>query len=145
MARLCDVVGVEYYLPLRLEKKVYQRRAVTTEIPVFPSYFFASFDRDQLSKLKEFDLLLKTMEPDQELTLIHSLDQIRMALDVDASLGADAALKKGVLVRIIDGPFTGIEGKIDKVRQKTKVSLNVEMINQAIRVEVEGHQLEILD
>lgn len=145
MARLCDVVGVEYYLPLRIQRKVFQRRAVTTEIPLFPSYFFASFDRDQLSELKEFDLLLKTMVPKQESVLIHSLDQIRMALSVDPSLGADTALKKGLRVRITDGPFAGIEGKIDKIRQRTKVSLDVDLINQAIRVEVEGNQLEILD
>ena len=81
----------------------------------------------------------------QDDLLIHELDQIKKALAIDSSLGADTALKKGLMVRITDGPFTGIEGRIEKVSQKTKVSLDVDLINQAIRVEVEGSQLEILD
>jgi transcription antitermination factor NusG len=145
MARICEIMGVEYYLPLRIERKTYQRRAVTTHIPVFPSYFFAQYDREHLSKLKEFNLLLREMESQKEAILVHELDQIKKALAVDSSLGADTALKKGLMVRITDGPFTGIEGRIEKVRQKTKVSLDVNLINQAIRVEVEGSQLEILD
>ena len=145
MAKVCEAVGTEYYLPMRVQRRTYQRRAVTTHIPVFPSYLFASFDSDQLSKMKEFDLLLRIMEPRKESALLHELDQIRKALAVDPSLGADTALRKGLLVKIIDGPFAGIEGKVERVRQKTFVSLNVEMINQAIRVEVEGHQLEIIE
>ncbi len=145
MAKVCEAIGAEFYLPMRVQRKTYQRRAVTTEIPVFPSYLFASFSREQLSKMKEFDLLLKVMPPDKEESLVHELDQVKKALSVDPSLGADTALREGLLVRIVDGPFAGIEGKIEKVRQKTKVSLDVEMINQAIRVEVEGDQLEILD
>lgn len=145
MAKLCEAVGVEFYLPMRVQRRTYQRRAVTTHIPVFPSYFFAAFDVQQLSKIKEFDLLLKVMVPEKEAALIHELNQIKKALEVDPSLGADTALKKGLLVRITDGPFAGIEGKIEKVRARTKVSLDVEMINQAIRVEVEGDQLEILE
>ena len=145
MARVCDIVGVEYYLPLRVERKTYQRRVVTTEIPVFPSYFFAQYDRQHLSKLKEFNLLLREMESKQDDLLIHELDQIKKALAIDSSLGVDTALNKDLMVRITDGPFTGIEGLIEKVSQKTKVSVDVDLINQAIRVEVEGSQLEILD
>jgi transcriptional antiterminator RfaH len=145
MARVCDIMGVEYYLPLRVERKTYQRRVVTTEIPVFPSYFFAQYEREHLSKMKEFDLLIREMDSRRGDLLVHELDQIKKALSVDPSLGADTALKKGLMVRITDGPFTGIEGKIEKVRQKTKVSLDVNLINQAIRVEVEGSQLEIID
>ena len=59
MAKVCEVVGVEYYLPMRTERKTYQRRAVTSQIPVFPSYLFACCDRTELSKMKEFDLLLQ--------------------------------------------------------------------------------------
>lgn len=145
MATICGAMGLEYYLPLRMERKIYQRRAVTTHIPLFPSYFFVQYSNEHLDTMREFQLLLKEIKPQKESALIHDLDQIRKALEIDPTLGAARSLKNGLRVRIIDGPFSGIEGKIAKIRGITKVSLNVDLINQAVKVEVSGDQLEIIE
>lgn len=145
IAQACCALGIEYFLPLRSETKVYQRRKVTVEKPVFPGYVFAAIDRDQRVALLKTQQIVRTLETDEEERLIHELEQVRKALDVDPSLGADTALKKGAAVRITGGPFMGVEGWVEAVRGQNKVCLSVDMIGQAVVVEVAREYLDPID
>lgn len=69
---------------------------------------------------------------------------IRKALRVNPQLEAELPLSKGSHVRIIDGPFMGVEGIVARVKNKMRVILNVEMIGQAIAVTAEIAQVEVL-
>lgn len=145
VAEHCEHLNIEYYLPLRQETKVYQRRKVTVSKPVFPGYVFAAFgDEGRLSLLKT-NSLVRVLQPTDESGLVHELAQVRAALAVDPTLGATAALKKGRIVRILGGPFRGIEGRIEMLKGQAMVCLNVDMIGQAIRVEVDRSLVELAD
>ena len=66
MAGYCVKLELAYYLPLRRETKVYQRRKVTVEKPVFPGYFFAAFDRAGRLSLLRSNYIVRLMEvPDR--------------------------------------------------------------------------------
>jgi transcriptional antiterminator RfaH len=145
IAEYCRVLGAESYLPLRSETKVYQRRKVTVEKPVFPGYVFASFDRQQRLGLLKANQIVRFLETDNEASLVHELEQIRKALDVDPTLGTDAAIARGKAVRITGGPFMGVEGWVQTVRGQNKVCLSVDMIGQAIVVEVAREYLDPID
>jgi transcription antitermination factor NusG len=144
-AEYCRKHGLTFFLPLREETKIYQRRKVKVQKPVFPGYLFASFDRDGRLSLLRTNNLVRILTPDSEAHLLFELDQIRRALAVDPTLGACAALKRGRHVRIIGGPFRGIEGIVSAVRQSSKVRLNVDMIGQAVAVDVDKEYLELAD
>jgi transcriptional antiterminator RfaH len=145
IAEYCRVLGAECYLPLRSETKVYQRRKVTVDKPIFPGYVFASFDHQQRLSLLKTNQVVRFIDTDDEGMLLRELAQIRKALTVDPTLGADAALERGKAVRITGGPFLGVEGWVQNVRGHNKVCLNVDMIGQAIVVEVAREYLEVLD
>jgi transcriptional antiterminator RfaH len=145
MAEHCRLLGYPYYLPLRSETKIYQRRRVTVAKPVFSGYIFAGFDSDGRAKLLRTDNIVRILTPDNRRELLHQLAQVRKALAVDPSLSAGEALARGQSVCITGGPFMGVEGRIEAVKSSTKVRLNVEMIGQAIIVEVDREFLEILD
>jgi transcriptional antiterminator RfaH len=141
----CHILGAERYLPLRSETKIYQRRKVTVEKPVFPGYVFVGVDRVQRLGLLKTNLIVRILETEDEAALLNELDQVRKALQVDPSLGADAAIAHGRAVRITGGPFMGIEGWVEEVRGHNKVRLNVDMIGRAIVVEVAREYLEPID
>lgn len=145
LAEFCRIYGYEYYLPLRLHKKVYQRRKVEFQCPVFQGYVFASFDAEGKIDLLKSNSIIRIIEPGNEAALIFQLDQVRKALSVDATLGATAALKKGKKVKIIGGPFMGVEGVISDLRGASKLILNVEMINRAVVVEVDTQYIELTE
>ena len=137
--------GIDYYLPLRSETKIYQRRKVSVEKPMFPGYFFTSFDGKQRVLLLESNHILSILEPSSEDALRHQLEQIRLALSVDSTLGAVAAVSEGRRVRIRGGIFMGIEGVVESTQKVTSVRLNVDMIGQAVSVEVDRDFVELID
>lgn len=145
MAEYCDIHKVKYYLPLRRETKIYQRRKVTVDKPIFPGYFFTAFDQEQRVTLLKTNHIVKVLEPGNQRRLLHELSQIRAALAVDPSLGACEMLKAGRRVRITSGPFQGIEGTVSTLKANTLVRLNVEMIGQAVSVEVTRDYLDVIE
>ena len=145
MAEHCRINGLTHYLPLRSETKVYQRRRVTVEKPVFPGYFFTSFDADGRVCLLKTNNIVRILTPTDRRRFLHELAQIRKALTVDPTLGTCEALKKGRRVRIRGGPFMGVEGVISHSSGATKVRLNVDMVGRAVAVDVDREYLDIVD
>jgi len=145
MAEVCRAHEMKFYLPLREETKVYQRRKVTVEKTVFPGYFFVSFLPDGRLQLLKTNNIVRIIEPPSDRELLHELAQIRRALRVDPTLGTCAALKKGRRVKILGGPFMGIEGVVSNIKGTSKVRLNVDMIARAVAVEVDRDYLELID
>lgn len=144
MAEFCGIHRFPYYLPLRRETKIYQRRKVTVEKPLFTGYFFVSFDAEGRQSILKTNHIVRILQPSSRRRLLHELAQVRRALRVDPALGTCAALTTGRRVRILAGPFMGIEGIVANVKGKTKVCLNVEMIGRAIAVEVDREFLEVV-
>jgi transcription antitermination factor NusG len=145
LAEYCQVLAVEHYLPLRSETKVYQRRKVTVEKPVFPGYVFAAFDRVQRVNVLRTNQVVRIMEPESEERFLHELAQVRQALTADPTLASCLALREGQRVRITGGAFMGIEGWVHSLKTPAKVVLNVDIIGQGVAVEVGREFLEPLD
>lgn len=145
MAGYCETLGLSFYLPLRRETKIYQRRKVSVEKPVFPSYFFVSLNPAQRFSLQKTNTIVRILQPGNERQLLHELAQIRKALRVDPTLGTCDALKRGRRVRINGGPFRGIEGVVWRLKGNTKVRLNVDMIGRAVALEVDREYVEPAD
>ena len=138
--------NVHHYLPLREETKVYQRRKVKVHKPVFPGYIFSDYAADDRVLVLNSHMIVRILEVDNQTAFLAALDQIRLALGVDPTLGACAAFTAGRAVRIVGGPFRGIEGVVKVLRGGgTRVVLNVEMIGQAVAVEVERDYLEVVE
>jgi len=145
LAEYCEVHDFKHYLPLKSETKIYQRRKVTVEKPIFPGYFFVSIEKDQRLVLLKCNHIIKILSPVNERQLVYELAQVRHALRVDPTLGACDAIEKGRRVRITGGPFQGVEGIITSRRAPTKVRLNVEMIGQAVSVDIDREYVELIN
>lgn len=145
IAEFCGIHAMRYYLPLRKETKVYQRRKVAVEKPLFPSYIFSSFDGEGRLNLLKTNNVLRILEPPSRRQLLRELAQVRQALNVDPSLVSCLALRRGRRVKIHAGPFMGVEGVIQSLRGRTKVCLNVDMIGRAVAVEVNREFLKVID
>jgi transcription antitermination factor NusG len=143
-AEYCRIHGIEYYLPLRTETKIYQRRKVIVEKPVFPGYFFSCMDEEGRLTLLKTNNIVRVFVPPEEKRLLFELDQVRKALMADPTLGSCVALERGKRVRITGGAFMGVEGMVSSLKGRSKVCLNVDMIGRAVAVEVDRQFLEVL-
>lgn len=144
MAEHCALLGIDHYLPLREETKIYQRRRVTVTKPVFPGYFFCSLTPELKQQILTTNHILRFMVPQDTRVLIRQLVHLRRALRVDPRLRSRNALQRGKRVRIKHGPFMGVEGVVYMIKNVTSVCLNVELIGQAVVVEVDQDSIEVL-
>lgn len=142
VAGYCLARRMEHYLPLRLEIKVYQRRKARVLKPLFPGYVFARLNsRLRLALLQSGQVVRLLPVPDEE-RFVFELSQVRAALDANPALMACRAISKGQRARITAGPFQGLEGVVEAVRNEVRVVLNVDFIGQGVPVEVAFDMLE---
>ncbi|MEI7435443.1 MAG: transcription termination/antitermination NusG family protein [bacterium] len=137
-------MGLPVFLPLREETKLYQRRKVMVRKPVFSGYLFAAFTKEQQVEVLKTNQVVRVLEVLDQSGFLAQLEQVRKALEVDPTLGACEAFHSGQRVRVRAGPFQGIEGVVHVVRGQARVVLNIELIGQAVPLEVDASVLEVL-
>jgi transcriptional antiterminator RfaH len=145
VAEYCKLYGVDFYLPMRENMRVVQRRKVSVIVPLFSGYVFVRLLPSQKLQLQQTNLLVRILEPSNPRKMLRDLVMVRRALRADPSLAPAKPLTKGRLVRIISGPFAGIEGRVARLTAKMKIVLNIDMIGQATAVEIESDIVEVLD
>ena len=124
---------------------MYQRRRVTVHKPVFPGYIFVLFSATARVEVLKSNLVVRDLPVVNQAEFVRQIEQVRLALAADPTLDACGAFTAGRRVRITGGPVMGLEGIVQTVRAKTRVLLNVEMIGQALAVEVGIEMLEQAD
>ncbi|MDD4103082.1 MAG: transcription termination/antitermination NusG family protein [Kiritimatiellae bacterium] len=134
VADFCALYGIKHYLPLREQKRVAQRRKIVVSVPVFPGYVFAKIDDTQRLQMLKTNLLVRVLEPLKPRRMLRDLIMVRRALRADPSLKPVQPLEKGRLVRIVNGPFMGVEGLVARMAGTMRVVLNVDMIGHAVSV-----------
>ena len=143
-AEVCRMNRIPHYLPLRTRTRTYQRRKVTTEIPVFPGYLFVSLDAPHKLTLQKTNHVLRFLEPARPCRMLRQLVQVRRALKVDPSLRPAQLLRAGTRVRIVAGPFMGIEGVVSRLASTMNVILTVDLLGQGLVVQANREQVEPL-
>jgi transcription antitermination factor NusG len=144
VAECCRTLGLSCYLPLRRETKIYQRRRVTITKPLFPGYLFAAVTPDGKLPLLRTNHVLRFLAPTRPLRLLRDLAQIRRALRADPALRPVAALTRGRRVRIVSGPFQGMEGMVARLAGTMRVVIAVEMIGVGVSVNADTSQVEAI-
>ena len=145
VAEYCKLYAIDFYLPMRENTRVVQRRKISVIVPLFSGYVFVRLLPAQKLQLQQTNLLVRILEPSNPRKMLRDLVMVRRALRVDPSLAPAKSLTKGRLVRIISGPFAGIEGRVARLTAKMKIVLNIDMIGQATAVEIESSIVEVLD
>lgn len=140
----CRRYGCLAYLPLRARTRVIQRRRVRTEIPVFPGYVFARLSPDERLEMLQTNLLVRTLAPATARALVRDLRQIARALRAAPDLVTTDSFRTGDRVRIVSGPFRGIEGVVRRSHGRAVVILNIELLNQALEISAPSADLQIV-
>jgi len=145
VAEYCKLYGIDVYLPMRESTRVIQRRKISVLMPLFSGYVFVRLHPSQKLQLQQTNLLVRILEPSNPRKMLRDLIMVRRALRANPALAPAKPLTKGRLVRIISGPFLGIEGRVARMTAKMKIVLNIDMIGQATAVEIESDYVEVLD
>lgn len=123
------------FLPLRKITRQWSDRKKTIEVPLFPNYLFVYttvHDRFKVleipgvSRYISFNGLPVTIT-DNEITMIK-----KMMTDPDVML---ENCLEGDMVKITEGPFTGLTGTVFERKGRTRFGVKLNAINQSISIE----------
>lgn len=76
--------------------------------------------------------------PEQDMVAIRAL------VDSGAALTVDSELVPGERVKIIAGPFMGVEGELVRVKSQDLLVINAHLVGSSVRVEVDREAISVL-
>lgn len=139
--------GIGHFLPCVKQTRVYPKRKVVADVPVFKGYVFAATtDRGQLYDLRALRYVIdhQPVPSYQQAKLVRQLASLQITLEHDPYLDADDWRQEGVPVRVKSGPLTSCEGQIIKRRERHILLVGVQLLGRVVEIEVEPEQLEPL-
>jgi transcription antitermination factor NusG len=128
--------GIPFFLP-KFEKGVRKDgRTRTSFLPLFPGYLFFRGPLEARQEILRTNLCVRVLEVTDQSALRADLFQIRQLQLAGLPLIAVPEVKAGDPVRIMDGPFKGITGVVQKERGKARLIVAVRFIHRAVCVEL---------
>ncbi len=137
-ADYCRLNDLPWYLPLRKKVHRYGSRERSFWSPLFPGYVFCVTTPVQKTKIRQNRYVANLLDVVDQATLVEQLRQIERALTVGDVVEVMPYLEAGRQVSVTSGPMKGLEGMVLRVKGKTRVVINVDMIQQSVAVEVDS-------
>lgn len=143
-------MGIQAYLPLITSTKQWSDRKKKVEEPLFKSYVFVfSNEKEYLKVLNVYGVLkFVTFERKAVVVPENQILAIKRYID-DFERGEEGKLmnnsdelKEGHMVRIINGPMKGLTGRLDKVKDKRRLIVFIEVVGKYIPINIPRTKVE---
>ena len=140
--RLLTAGGVVSYLPLIERLRTWSDRSKRVKFPLFPGYVFARSTPASLPEIVRTPSLIEIVRVNGAPTPIRDseIESIRSLVLGSESIGeeprAHEYLVHGQEVRVVHGPFKGMQGILTELRGRTRIVVRLGAIRQAVSVEM---------
>jgi len=136
---------IGYFLPMRERVRFSGGRKRRVILPLFSSYlFFCGTENDRYAVMTT-NRVCRTLEAVDQGRLIDELAAIEKALTGKAGLDPYPLPAIGQRCRIVAGPFEGIQGVVVQLSRHARLVLGVDLLRQAVEMEIEADLLEPID
>lgn len=143
LMRYLRVHEIPFYCPLITRKsRSPSGRVRTSHVPLFPSYVFVNATSEQRQGALKSNCISKTIEIEDSVSIIADLSQIRQLVEANAPLTQESRIQPGQTVRVVSGPFMGIEGVVLSRRGEERLHVAVRFLQQGASVAIEDFQVE---
>ena len=134
--------GARVFLPLRRRSHRYGARLRTFTSPLFTGYLFACGDDPLKARLRQNRHVARLLDVADQQGLLTQLAQIRTALEAGDLVEVLPYLEIGRRVRVSQGALRGLEGIVQKVRDRTRIVINLDIIRESVAVEIDSTLLD---
>jgi len=140
--------GFEVYLPLYQKLVLRSGKRVPMRVPLFPRYLFARAGSGEASLATSYRMrgvssfASRTLE--QSLVSEKIISAIRARHDEDGDVVLDlASIKPGQLVKILDGPFAGLQAVFAEPDDRKRSYILLDLLGKTHRVKVANNAFEV--
>ena len=136
--------GLEHFLPLVPQLRYWKDRKKIVNMPIFPGYVFVNIKISEKIRVLRANGVVRFIEfngspspiPDAQ------IEDVRQLLKYPDRVETASYFNCRDPVEITAGPFSGIRGKIIHSRGKQRLLVGIEIIHQAISVEIDSAWLK---
>ncbi len=136
---------IEHLLPLVAKTTYYGRRKIKSELPLFPGYVFVRSALQDAYAADRTNRLVRIIPVFDQAKLEEELRSLTRALRADQRFDRHPHLVAGVPVEVKSGPLQGVRGVVESRLKRDRLVLQVEILGQAISMEVDTDLLVILE
>lgn len=141
MQELQDQIAAGF-LALATTSKIYQRRRIETQAPLFPGYVFAAGQDEQLSALWRLRHVSATLIPPDQAEFVRELSTVYRMMISGAPMTPEQQLQPGESARITRGSLKGLEGTVLRNDGGLRLIVGVTWLGQGVSVAVSTDMLE---
>jgi|ERR1041384_5573844 transcription antitermination factor NusG len=136
--------GVPFYLPLYKTIRRRSDRKVALSLPLFPGYLFVHIPLTERLQVLEIPQVVRLVGSQKHPSVLPSreIDALRHGLSGQVPTEPCRYLTTGCRVRVVNGPFEGMEGILMGSTSKPRVVISIEVITRSFMVEVDQYDLE---
>ncbi|MFI5379191.1 MAG: transcription termination/antitermination protein NusG [Tepidisphaerales bacterium] len=138
-------MGIAHFLPLLKQVRYYGNRKAWVDLPLFPGYVFLRGAVDHVYEADRTKRIAQIIKVHQQDKLDWELRNLHVALVAKVPLTPFPYLKAGVRVEVRSGPFRGLQGVIEGRTPKDRLLLQVDILGQAVSVEIDGSLLDVIE
>lgn len=138
-------MDIAHYLPLVRQVRMHGGRRVAVEVPLFAGYVFLRGSREQAYQIDRTHRIARILPVADQQRLDWELRNLHLALTKDAPLEPYPHLRQGTRVEVKTGPFRGLQGIVSGRIGGQRLVLQVDMLGQAVSLEIDGWVLEPLE
>jgi len=139
--------GITHLLPLWRKRSVWKDRIKVVEVPLFGGYLFSYFSlSDRVTVLETIGVARivgisgkPVPVPDEQIAAVRTMVEQRLPYD------PHPYLIEGMRVRIKRGVLVGAEGILIARKQKHRLVISIDLIRQAVAVDVDSVDVEPLE
>ncbi len=131
---------IEAFLPTITRWSRWKDRKKHVDWPLFPGYCFARFDLSASLTVRKRPGVVNIISFNGEPAPIPDveIDSLRQLIESDLQYDPCPLIKEGMRVEVVHGPLTGVVGRLMRKGAHARLMLSVEMISQAVSVEVDA-------
>jgi transcription antitermination factor NusG len=138
----------EVFLPLYKKKSQWSDRVKIIDTPLFPGYLFIKTEISNKYFILETQGVGSFVEFGKFPAVIHEneIEAIKIMLENPQSIRIDDtySFNEGEKVKVIKGVFNGVTGRIQKLKNKLRIFVQIEQLGKILSVEVDKDVLEKL-
>ena len=142
--------GIPSYLPVVPRVRQWKDRKKVVAWPLFPSYVFGRFTLRQIHDVLVVPGVSTVVRSNGYPTPIadNELENVRRFAEAAAQTGVLPDLRPlivaGDWVRVLDGPFIGVEGRVLERRGRRRVLVGLSAIGQGLEVDMPTALLKVI-
>lgn len=142
IARTLEKHSVAYYLPQQINKRLHQRRWITTQMPLFPGYIFVYGDSEAHLQALRTNKVVGQIDVVDQARLTDELMNVHNVLQYGEVSDAEDNLPPGTPVEIIEGSLAGIKGTVIRREGRLRLLVGVQMLNRGLSIQVEDWMIQ---